>query len=406
MSSVLDNSTPEERIARSIRGMLKRLRELLKRRLLHSVSREFEHWQLLAECVPDLILMVDLQGQIVFANRGRGIIPRAQLLGRPLTDLYETTDVPVVEQNLQEVLRRGSSCRLEVGGFSADNAPAWYAQRLSPVIRELKVVGVLLVETDITQHRRISAQLETERAHALQSAKLAALGEMAGGVAHEINTPLATIQILASMLKDIAHTGSISVQEVTDAASRIEMTVGRVAKIVRGLKAFSRDSSHDPYIPIAVSTLVEETLDLTRERLLQSHIDLRLGLIEPHLRIECRPAQIAQILMNVIGNAMDAIALAPEKWIAIEVADLGEHIEISISDSGPGVAKEVRTKIMQPFFTTKPVGQGTGLGLSVSMGLAQMNNGRFYLDEQCASRFVLSLPKRQRTETRLGPRLD
>jgi C4-dicarboxylate-specific signal transduction histidine kinase len=108
------------------------------------------------------------------------------------------------------------------------------------------------------------------------------------------------------------------------------------------------------------------------------------------------------VLLNLLNNAFDAVCDLPKPWVQVEANAVGNHVEISVTDSGSGIPAEIRNRIMQPFFTTKEAGKGTGLGLSISHGIASEHGGKLYIDEQSPhTRFVLVLPSRQEEESRL-----
>lgn len=177
------------------------------------------------------------------------------------------------------------------------------------------------------------------------------------------------------------------------------MTIRRIAGIIKGLRAFSRNAGQDPCAFVSVKSLVDETLSLLAERIRNHQIELRISPPPEGLAIECRSVEISQILVNLLNNAFDAVAEESEKWIALSVTETKDHVEISVSDSGPGVPAELRDKIMQPFFTTKSPGKGTGLGLSISKGVADAHEGRLFLSPELKpTKFVLVLPKVQRVQ--------
>ena len=123
-------------------------------------------------------------------------------------------------------------------------------------------------------------------------------------------------------------------------------------------------------------------------------IDLIIDNIEPGLEMDCRPAQISQILLNLIGNAKDAIQHLDERWIRIEVKDVGDCIRFALMDSGHGIPKEISAKLTDAFFTTKKMGDGTGLGLSISKTIVDSHYGQLYLDKDCPNtKFVFDIPK-------------
>jgi PAS domain S-box-containing protein len=224
------------------------------------------------------------------------------------------------------------------------------------------------------------------------SAKMASLGEMAGGIAHEINNPLAIILGKVTNLKRLASEPSVREDELAEELDSIERTGLRIAKIIRGLRTFSRNGDADPMNRVPLSRIIDETLELCSERLKSRNIDLYIT-GDRDLVVSCRPSQLSQVLMNLITNSYDAVETLPSPWIRIDVSRLPEHIHLSVEDCGPGIEERIRDKIMQPFFTTKEVGRGTGLGLSISKGIIEAHGGQLRYDDQGRNtKFVVELP--------------
>lgn len=240
-----------------------------------------------------------------------------------------------------------------------------------------------------------TSELEDAQVQLLQASKMSALGEMAGGIAHEINTPLGTITLLISQLQGILNQGAMDLGEMENLLKMIETTVERIAKIVSGLKSFSRDATQEPFHNVSIKKIIAETLILCQEKMKNHGIDLRVADIPDSLQVSCREIQISQVLLNLLNNAYDAIEPLPEKWIQIECTEQGDHVELSITDSGPGIPPEIQDKLFQPFFTTKGVGKGTGLGLSISQGILKAHHGKFFLGKSKNTQFLIQLPKRQ-----------
>jgi len=126
----------------------------------------------------------------------------------------------------------------------------------------------------------------------------------------------------------------------------------------------------------------------------QGRVRRRVSPVEQSLLIDCRPTEISQVLLNLLNNAVDTVQPSPEKWVEVRVTNVAADVEISVMDSGKGIAKQFRDKVGQPFFTTKQVGHRTGLGLSISKGIAEAHGGHLNLDAECEhTRFVATLPK-------------
>lgn len=239
-------------------------------------------------------------------------------------------------------------------------------------------------------------ELDEQKLITLQASKMSALGEMAGGIAHEINTPLATIKLLTSQLIQEIQNDIPDLESLTTQVQKIEYTSDRVAKIVRGLKTFARDDSSDPLEECRAEDILNEAFSLCAEQLRINHVAVKMYLPEQDIVIQCRSIQIAQVILNLISNARDAIEDLNEKWIEISVVETQKWVEFRVTDSGNGISKENQEKIFQPFYTTKGVGKGTGMGLSISLGIVKAHKGELFVDSSNANTsFVLRLARSQ-----------
>ena len=236
-------------------------------------------------------------------------------------------------------------------------------------------------------------QLKTAQQQLVEASKLSALGQMAGGVAHEINNPLAIISCNGNMLKELLLEGDLEKNMALKITEKILATTDRIAKIIVGLKAFSREGQTDLFSPTSLKGIVDNTVALCFEKFKFHGINIRVELPEEDVTINCRAVQISQVLLNLLSNAFDAAQKGSEKWVAINFKNMGDLVEIEVLDSGPGVKPEIQSKIFQPFFTTKDFGHGTGLGLSVSLGVVMDHGGKLSLDSKASNtRFVICLP--------------
>jgi PAS domain S-box-containing protein len=236
---------------------------------------------------------------------------------------------------------------------------------------------------DLTERRRVEQELEASRAQMVSSSRLSALGMMAGGIAHEINNPLAVIHASAANISRMAESGSVPVPAVLKNSNRISRTVDRISRIVRSLRHVARESSADEFRETTVRQVVEEALELCAERFRAHNIHLEVSAIDPAAVISCREAQICQALLNLLQNAYDELVdWEGDRWVKLDVTYCPGWVVFSVSDSGPGISPENRAHIMEPFFTTKPVGKGMGLGLSISRSIALEHGGTLELDEE------------------------
>ncbi|MFP5458393.1 MAG: sensor histidine kinase [Bacteriovoracia bacterium] len=239
--------------------------------------------------------------------------------------------------------------------------------------------------------RAVQVWSREKAAQLVHSAKMSSLGEMAGGIAHEINNPLSIILGKAGLIKRSLKRDGLVVEELERDVAKIEDTVYRITHIIRGLRNFSRNAEEDMPAPASLAQIIADTLELCGERFKHQHITLTTHLNEDAV-LNCRAPQISQVILNLLNNACDAIEGLDEKWIRLEVHRLNDKVLISVIDAGLGIPQKVAQKIMQPFFTTKELGRGTGLGLSISRGIAQAHGGDLTYDLfEGHTRFTLSL---------------
>ena len=226
----------------------------------------------------------------------------------------------------------------------------------------------------------------------MNSAKLSSLGEMAGNIAHEINTPLAIISSNAEQVLAKLDLPNPDLADIKTKVEKIEKTTHRIAQIVRGLRSFCRDSSKDRPEDVLIESVIEDALSLCMERFRNRGVTVSWDTAENCI-VHCVPTQLSQVLLNLLINAHDAIADLDEKWIKIRTAKTQDDVQISIIDSGLGISDEILEKIKMPFFTTKPAGQGSGLGLSISKSIIESLNGRLdYCLEDGHTSFKVQIP--------------
>jgi PAS domain S-box-containing protein len=245
------------------------------------------------------------------------------------------------------------------------------------------LIGASKVARDITERKQLEAQLEISREQAMISARLSELGMMAGSVAHEINNPLSVIHASASDLLEMAETGSVPIEELRIASGRIKRTADRISKIVKSLRQIARKGNNDPFQRASAVEIVEQVLDLSRERFRINSVRLDTTVVDKGVFVLCREVQIAQVLLNLLLNAFDAaVDGTGEKWVRVEVTRHEETVMFAVIDSGPGVPAALKTRIMEPFYTTKPIGKGTGLGLSLSKAFVEEHGGALVLSQR------------------------
>ncbi len=226
------------------------------------------------------------------------------------------------------------------------------------------------------------------------TAKLSSLGEMAGGIAHEINNPLTIIQGKAEQLIRGTKAERLTKESLVTELTKIQSTSENISKIIQGLLSFARNSEGESKEIVSVRTLVEKALVICFERFKLAGIEIRTSNIS-NVEILCREIQLTQVLINLLNNSFDAIENLKERWVEISTEVMNQQVYIRVIDSGLGISPGIALKIMDPFFTDKGVGKGTGLGLSIAKGLVESNGGEFFYDGKSKhTTFVIRFPLR------------
>lgn len=243
---------------------------------------------------------------------------------------------------------------------------------------------------------RRTNELEMQRRITFNASKMALLGEMATAIAHEINNPLAILDGTVDLLKEMNESEPVSQEALKKRLDQFQKTIWRIEKIVKGLRFFARDSSHDEFSLTKVGDIIDDTLALCQGKFAKNNVKIEVVNPDKELSLECNPVGLSQVLLNLLSNANDALEDKPGRWIRIECEGMNDFVKIRVVDSGTGISPEVRENIMSSFFTTKPAGKGTGLGLSIVRGIIDQHGGNFYLDEKAANTtFVIVIPMKK-----------
>jgi PAS domain S-box-containing protein len=337
-----------------------------RRKLERQLLQQEEFRRHLLESFPDLILVVDLQEQYTFASsRVRDLLgyQPEDLLGKKISETEDHS--PELAALYHDVVSGARS--FETAEYSARHRDgSWRTMRASasPLFdADSKIGGVIVSVRDITTERKLEQQI-------VQSERLAAMGAMIGGVAHELNNPLTSILGVSELLQD---------SQTTDAARKqvgiLQQQARRAAEIVHNLTYFSRPPSPGK-TPVSLGEIVERTLNLHAYSLRKNSITVDF-LPEPSLpRVLADPHQLMQVFLNLILNAEQAIREARDRGtLRIRLGSSGESAWASFHDDGPGIPADVLGSIFDPFYTTKRPGRGTGLGLSICKAVMKEHSG-------------------------------
>ena len=247
---------------------------------------------------------------------------------------------------------------------------------------------------DITDRKRAEQALQEAQAELAHVARVTTLGEMAASIAHELNQPLAAIANYAQACERLLARPGADLEEVRGALREIASQAVRAGDIIRRLRGLA-GPHRGPRQPTDLNTLVTELSDLVKSDTDARHVRYRLELTEGLPKVETHATQIQQVILNLVHNAVEALEETPGKDRELSVrtsrADDGD-VELSVSDTGPGVSATLLPQLFEPFVTTKP--DGTGLGLAISRTIIAQHHGTlsYRPNVPCGACFVLRLP--------------
>ena len=326
--------------------------------------------------VPDYITVVDKQLNVLFTNRSAtaGVAAEA-VIGTPVLTFVRPEHREMVHTRLLGVLASGRADLYEVpvnrpGGGTSNNL-----SRLTPVFKDGCIVGVTIASTDLDARRAATHERELRLERLREQQKLELLGRMVSGIAHEINNPLTYILSNLALAREHSSQGQPALvnellEEAAEGAERIRAVVRSVSLLSRG--------KDEPNRPIELKTAVTQAVAIAKHQqgfVAVVNVDVAEGLIASG-----HPRKLGQVLLNLLLNAQHAIPEdEPNPLLRVTAVRDGEQLQVRVSDNGIGIPPELRERVFEPYFTTKEVGKGTGLGLFISETLMRQMGGRVAL---------------------------
>ena len=369
---------------------------------IRALQESEERFRLLIESAPEAIYM-QFDGRFAFLNKYAvslfGASLESELLETSVFDRFHPDFREFINERMEQLRREKKAVpSFEEIYLKMDGTPV-DVDVTAVYLRYNDLDGTLVFARDITDRKRLEHAKNEMEAQLRQQQKLEAIGTLAGGVAHEINNPINGIMNYAQLILD--NKGQEN-EEINTYAGEIIHETERVATIVKNLLQFSRQEKQS-HSYASIYDIVSQTISLIKTVIKRDQIELVVDLDENLPDIKCRSQQIQQVLMNLMTNARDALNekykdYHEDKIIQLRCSQYTEDkrrwMKITVEDHGNGIPAEIRDKIYEPFFSTKPKDVGTGLGLSISFGIVKDHHGKIAIDskEGCYTKFILDLP--------------
>lgn len=345
----------------------------------------------------DALLLISQRGKILTANQAAldslGYNEK-ELIGKSVEILFpqeEKSKALSKSTMFKEMMKTGSLREVETTFVTKDSRRMCISLSTSVMQgRDDVPYGIVCIARDITERKRAEEEKQRIAEQLNLAGRLAAIGELAAGAAHELNNPLAAIQGFAQLLKSGNNLDETTKKDL----ETIYREAQRASRITGNLLSFARRHKPEKSL-ISINDAITKSLDLHSYRMKVNNIELLLEL-DPELpRTMADFYQMQQVFVNIVNNAEQAMTDAYMKGkLCIETKKVGESIQITFTDNGPGIPEENLKRIFDPFFTTKTVGKGTGLGLSICYGIIQQHNGHIYAKSKFGegSTFVVEIP--------------
>jgi two-component system NtrC family sensor kinase len=332
---------------------------------------------LIIDSLPVGLYVVDREYRIQVWNRKRETgtqgLRRDDVVGRPVFEVLTRQPAQELREEFDRVFQTGEIQQSELEVALGSEVRFFRLSKIPMRLDRDAITHVITIGEDITDSRAVQGRI-------LQSEKLAAVGQLAAGVMHEINNPLATIGACVAAIQGRLEDGQVGAAAVGEYLDIIDREVERCSRIVDGLLDFSRPKGHSK-APLSMAALVDETLFLLKhhQRFKRMAVDRQVAPDLPP--ILGNKEQLIQAVMALLLNAVDA--MEPGGRLTVRAGRYPVHpdeVVLEVEDTGVGIPREDQSKIFEPFFTTKQPGRGTGLGLSICYGIVEDHRGRIEVD--------------------------
>lgn len=334
-----------------------------------------------------IVSRTDIDGVITYVNKSFIEISgydESELIGQNHKILRSGVQSEAYYLKIWAEISSGRIWRGELCNKRKDGSLYWVITTISPVFKKNQLVGYIGIVFDLTKEKEAQAKL-------LHASRLSSLGEMAGGIAHEINTPLAAVQLFTERLREIGLSGQVDKIDWQRDTDRILSAVKRITDVVVTMRRLAGNAKPIPMRNNNCADIIWDAVNLCGEKFKNNGVEIRVNIID-NCEIYCRPSEISQVLLNMFSNSFRAIHELEEKWVLVESQVISNIARISVTDSGHGIAPYLVEKMMNPFVSEGGSGENMGVGLSISRQIIHEHQGHMYYDNSCLNtRFILEL---------------
>lgn len=359
-----------------------------------ALRNEKERFRALIEHAPDVIVVVTAGGIVRYASPAAQTVlgvPPEILQGRSLLADAHPEDQAKLAKALRKVVGHPGDVveRTEFRLRYADGPWRWLEATGTNQIGNFAVNGIVFNARDISDAKEAEAEIARQRDNLHQREKLAAMGSLLAGVAHELNNPLSIVVGRATMLQEEA--GDENTRSVAD---KIRAAAERCARIVKTFLSMARQRKLEQ-TAVALDAVLDDCVEMLAYGLRTAGVTVEKQFAPSLPAIAGNADQLHQVFLNLIVNAQQAMESQPApRRLRLSAERVGEQLRVIVADNGPGIAPAIRSRIFDPYFTTKPAGQGTGVGLAVSLGIVESHGGTLTVDSPAGggARFQVLLP--------------
>jgi len=336
------------------------------------------------ESEPECVKLLDAEGRLLEINQaGLSLVDAScadDVIGKSIYDTVAPNYVDFYKDQVRRVFA-GESVVFEFRVVTLRGRETWHQSHACP-LRDAngKITAYLSVTRDISLNKQAEEQEQRHQAELARVARLSAIGEMATGIAHELNQPLAAIANFAKGSVRRLQAGNLTHAETHSVLDDIGTQAERAGEVLRHVRDFVRKRNSLPR-PLQINTLIVSAARLTEHEMRQHGAAISLVLDDSLPTVNVDPIMVEQMLCNLIRNALEAMAQAdsPQRKIVIHSRRAGDgSIEVETVDSGPGMAEDVAQRVFDQFFSTKP--EGMGMGLSISRSIIETYGGRLWVE--------------------------